>query len=389
MANTLTNLVSDSFAALDVVSRELVGYVPSVTRDASVDRVALNQNVRSPVTRANSAGRNITPTMGFPVASDQTVDNVPISITKVRAFPFSWTGEERYTLDRGAGALTISQGWIAQALRAAVNEVEVDLANAAYLGASRAFGTAGTTPFASDLGASAQLKKILDDNGAPASSRSLVINTTAGAAMRTLLNNPLNANTSLNGDATRQGMILDVNGFKFRESAQVPTVAAGAMASATSTSAAFTVGQTAIPLATAGTGVVAAGDIITFANDTNKYVVASVVFAGANPASGDIITLAAPGLRVAQTAATRAITVVAISARSTGFSENAIVLAARLPEVDPDGDLATMRETITDPVSGLSFEIAAYPGYRMMTYEVSLAWGVKVIKPEHLAVLLG
>jgi hypothetical protein len=57
--------------------------------------------------------------------------------------------------------------------------------------------------------------------------------------------------------------------------------------------------------------VVAAGDIITFANDTNKYVVSAVSFAGANPASGDTITLAAPGLQKAQGVATRAITVVA------------------------------------------------------------------------------
>lgn len=389
MPNVLTGLIPDAYAALDVVSRELVGFVPSVLRDAGVDRVALNQTVRVPRTPANTAGRDITAAMAFPAASDQTIANSGISITKSRAFPFSWTGEEQYSVDHGPGSLTISQGQIAQAIRAAVNELETDIGAAAYVGASRAYGTAGTTPFATDLAASAQLKKILDDNGAPASDRSLVIDTTAGAALRTLLNNPLNANTSLNGDMTRQGMILDVNGFKFRESAQVPTVTAGAMASATSTNAAFTVGQTVIPLATAGTGVVAAGDVITFANDTNKYVVASVSFAGANPASGDSITLAAPGLRKAQSAATRAITVIATAARNIGLARNSILLATRLPEIGPDGDLATSRETITDPLSGLSFEIAAYPGYRMMTYEVSIAWGVKVIKPEHLAVLLG
>lgn len=389
MSNVLTGLIPDAYAALDVVSRELVGFVPSVLRDAGVDRVALNQTVRVPRTPANTAGRDITAAMAFPAASDQTIANSGISITKSRAFPFSWTGEEQYSVDQGPGSLTISQGQIAQAIRAAVNELETDIGAAAYVGASRAYGTAGTTPFATDLAASAQLKKILDDNGAPASDRSLVIDTTAGAALRTLLNNPLNANTSLNGDMTRQGMILDVNGFKFRESAQVPTVTAGAMASATSTNAAFTVGQTVIPLATAGTGVVAAGDVITFANDTNKYVVASVSFAGANPASGDSITLAAPGLRKAQSAATRAITVIATAARNIGLARNSILLATRLPEIGPDGDLATSRETITDPLSGLSFEIAAYPGYRMMTYEVSIAWGVKVIKPEHLAVLLG
>ena len=389
MANTLSNLIPDVYAALDVVSRELVGFIPAVARDAQVDRVALNQTLRTPVTLANSAGLNISAGMSLPSQADQTVSNKSLTISKTRAFPFSWSGEEQYSVNQGPGYLNIRQDQIAQALRAAVNEVETDIAVAAYKGASRAYGTAGTTPFATNLGESAQIRKILDDNGAPASDRSLVMNTTAGASIRTLLNNPLNANTSLNGDLTAQGVILDLNGFKFRESAQVATVAAGAMASATTTNAALTVGQTVLPLATAGTGVVAAGDIITLANDTNKYVVTSVSFAGSNPASGDSITIAAPGLQVAQSAATRAITVVATSARNVGFSRNAIVLATRLPMLPAEGDLAIFREVVVDDRSGLAFEVAAYPGFRMVTYHVSLAWGVTVFKPEHTAVLLG
>ena len=388
MANTLTSLIPDAFAAMDVVSRELIGFIPGISRDTSADRVAINQSLRIPVVGANTAGLDITPAMAFPSRADQTVANVALTITKQRAFPFSWTNEERFSLNQGPGVLTINQGQIAQAMRAAVNEMESDIAVAANLGGSRAYGTAGTTPFATNLGESAQIKKILDDNGAPGVDRSLVVNTSAGAALRTLLNNPLNANTSLNGDMTRQGVILDVNGFKFRESAQVVTSTAGAMASATSTSAAFTVGQTAIPLATAGTGVVAAGDIITFINDTNKYVVSAVSFAGANPASGDTITLAAPGLRVAQGVATRAITVVAAAARNIGFSRNAIVFATRLPS-SVERDLAFMKEIVTDPVSGISFEIAGYPGIDMATYHIRACWGVKVIKPEHISILLG
>lgn len=382
MPNVLTSLIPDAYAALDVVSRELVGFIPSITRDPSVDRVALNQTIRITKTQPNTAGRDITPAMAFPLRADQAVDNVGISITKIRAFPFSWTGEERYAVDKGPGYLTISQDQIAQAIRAAVNEVEIDIGNAAYAGASRAFGTAGTTPFATNLGESAQLKKILDDNGAPASERSLVINTTAGANLRTLLNNPLNANTSLNGDMTRQGMILDVNGFKFRESAQVPSVIKGTGASYTTTAAGFAIGTTSIPIIT-GTGTVVAGDIVTFAGDTNKYVVT-----GGTGAPGTI-TIGLPGLRQAIPASVTAMTLGANFVGNVGFTHNAIVLAARLPEVGPDGDLAISRETITDPISGLSFEIAAYPGYRMMTYEVSLAWGVKVIKDRHIAVLLG
>lgn len=386
MANTLTNLIPDAYAALDVVSRELVGFIPSVARDSNADRVAVGQTLRSAATAANSAGGDITPAMALPSAADQTVSNKSLTITKSRFFPFSWSGSEQYAVNTGPGFLTIQQGQIAQAIRAAVNEIETDIAVAAKNGASRAFGaTAGTAPVLSDW---AQAKKILDDNGAPMSDRSSVFNTTAGVALRGT-SNLYKVNEAGDETLLRQGSLGYLYGFNLRESAQIQTPTAGTMASATSTNAAFTVGQTVIPLATAGTGVVAAGDIITFANDTNKYVVASVSFAGANPASGDSITLNAPGLRVAQSAATRAITVFGTSARNTAFSRNAIVLATRIPEIPNEGDMAIDRQVITDPRSGLSFELAAYPGFRMVTYHLSVNWGVTVFKPEHLAQIIG
>lgn len=388
MANTLTNLIPDIYAALDVVSRELVGFIPAVARDSTADLVALNQTLQIPIAPINAAGGNITPAMSLPSASDQTIANTTLKITKQRFFPFSWAGEEQKSVDYGPGFLTLKQYQIAQAVRAAVNEMETDIAVAAYKGASRAYGTAATTPFgtAGDYSDAAQLRKILDDNGAPISDRTIVLSTAAGANIRA---KQAQAYMAGSNDLQRNGVLMDLAGFMFRESAQVPTVTAGAMASATSTSAAFTVGQTVIPLATAGTGVVAAGDIVTFANDSNKYVVASVSFAGSNPASGDSITLAAPGLRLAQGVATRAITVIATSARNIAFTRNSILLATRLPAVPAEGDLASDRITISDPRYGISLEFAVYPGFRMNVYHVSVCWGVSVIKPEHCAVLLG
>lgn len=385
-ANTLTNLIPDFYAALDVVSRELTGFIPAVQRDPRADRCALNASMRSPVAPANSAAGNVTPAMALPSAADQTIGNKAFTIQKSRFAPFSWTGEEQGSVDTGAGYLTIQQDQIAQAIRTLSNEIEADIATYGYLGASRAYGTtAGTAPVLADF---ANAKKILDDNGAPMSDRHAVIDTTAGVALRGT-SNLFKVNEAGDSSLLRQGILGNLYGMDIRESAQVQTPTAGDMASATSSSAAFTVGQTVIPLATAGTGVVAAGDIITFANDTNKYVVASVSFAGANPASGDTITLAAPGLRKAQGAATRAITVFATSARSLAFSRNAILLGTRLPALPKEGDLATDHQIITDPRTGLSFELSCYPGYRMVTYHVSIAWGVLVVKPEHLATIIG
>ena len=60
-----------------------------------------------------------------------------------------------------------------------------------------------------------------------------------------------------------------------------------------------------------------------------------------------------------------------------------------MPERPKEGDMALDVMSITDPRSGLTFEISMYPGYRMVTYEIALAWGVKLIKPEHTAILLG
>jgi hypothetical protein len=378
MANTLSNLIPDVYAALDVISRELVGALPGVSRDASADGVAFGQTVRAQVTRANSAVGDVAAAMAFPAAADQTIDNKSLTISKSRFAPFSWSGEEQRGVDNGGpGYLTLKQDQIAQAFRALVNEMESDVCTALYKGASRATGASGTTPFASNLGDSAQLRKILDDNGAPASGRSLVIDTTSGAALRTLAQ-LTKANEAGTAMTLRDGELLNLHGFSIRESAQIqrPTVGTGASFVLNGSHA---VGATSITVKT-GTGTILDGDVLLI-NGKNYVVETGRSGVGA-------FAIAAPGLRDAGVDG-NAVAVVITGSRNVAFTPNAILLAARVPIMPAEGDLAIDSEIITDPRTGISFDLRCYPGVGMVTYRLQAAWGLKVFKPEHIAVLMG
>lgn len=384
MTNTLTSLIPDLYEALDTVSREQVGLIPSVLRDHSIERAAKDQTVRSFVAPASSAS-DVTPGLYAPDDGNQTIANKTITISKSRYVPIRWNGEEQVGVNSGPGYMNIRKNQMMQAMRTLCNEVETDLA-ALHIYASRAYGTAATTPFASTLGDPAQVRKILADNGSPMNDLQLVIDSAAGASMRTLAQ-LTKANEAGGAELLRQGVLLDIHGFAIRESKQIKqAVTVGTASSATTDNAGYAVGATTLTLASAGTGTIIAGDVITFAGDTNKYV---VVTGDADVSNGGTIVIANPGLKVAMSAATKAITVVAASARNMAFDRSAIVLCTRAPALPGEGDMAEDAMFIQDPVSGLGFEVRMYKQYRQVKYELALAWGCAVIKPENLAILLG
>ena len=377
--NTLTGLIPEIYEALDIVSRELTGMIPSATLNASANTAAVGQAIRVDIEPEGNGG-DVTPAMVVPDPTGQTSGFTDIIITKSRFMEFGFNGEDQKGLNTGAGYGTVRANRIAQAIRKLTNEVEADLCGLQST-FSRAHGTAGTTPFgtANDYTDASNALKILKDNGAPLQDNQLVINTAAGV-------NFLGKQSAVNAAGTdsmlRQGVLLDVNGMPIRESAQINTPAIGGGSSYTSHASGFPVGTTSITLIT-GSGTVLAGDVVTFAGDTNKYVVTTGV-----SAAGALV-IAAPGLVQALPASAKALSIVASSARNMAFNRSAIVLAARAPARPVEGDMAVDVTSITDPRSGLTMEFAMYPGYRKVRYEVALAWGVKNIKPEHTALLLG
>jgi hypothetical protein len=382
MANTIPSaLITAMYLAMDQVSREMVGFIPAVTLDPAAARAALDQSVYSGVAPAATA-TDITPAATSPDDGDQTLGSVSITITKGRRVPFRWNGEQTQAVNNGPGAQTIKQNQIAQALRTLTNEIEIDL-GLLYKKASRAYGTAGTTPFgtAGDFTDAAQARKILADNGSPMSDLQLVVNTAAGAVFR-----GKQSQVQISGDPNfqRNGILIDIHGFQIRESAGVVSHTKGTGASyAVNNASGYAVGSTTIAVDT-GTGTIVAGDVLTNSQagrDGNKYVVGTALSAGS-------LALNAPGNRVAWVD-DDTVAVGNSYAANLAFSRSAIVLATRAPALPEEGDIAVDRMLITDPLSGLTFELSMYPQYRQMQYELAIVWGTACIKPEHTAILLG
>jgi hypothetical protein len=386
-ANTLTSLIPTIYEALDVVSREMIGFIPGVMRNSSAERAALNQTILVPIAPTATTADN-TPGVSAPNTGDQTVGNVSMTISKSKHAPIRWNGEEQKGLINAGSYAGILRGQFENAFRALVNEIESDLWLTAYKNASRAYGTAAAAPFgtAGDLSDFAGVMRILEDNGAPKGDLQLAL---GGAAMQNLRGKQsvlFKVNEAGSSDMLRNGMTDRVQGFALRNSAAVAPVTKGTGA-AYVTSGSTAVGVKDIALVT-GTGTVLAGDVVTFAADANnKYVV------GTGIAAPGTITLNDPGAR-AVIATANAMTIGNSYTPNVAFARSAIQLVTRAPQmpVGPNGESLDMADdviTVTDPVSGLAFDIAVYRQFMQLVYHVRLAWGTQAVKDEHIAILMG
>ena len=381
MANTLTGLIQYIYDSVDIVSRELVGMIPSVYKNTKADQVAKDQNITYSVV-PDATAYDVAPSNALPALDSTTVAPGTMAINKVRAVKFHWTGEDETAIGSESKD-SIQNNKFAQAFRTLANEMEADL-TALYANASRAYGTAGTTPFATagDFTDAAEVARILKDNGAPLSQLKLVINSAAGAKM---LGKQSQVHMVGSEDSLRRGLLLDVCGLQIRESAKIKDHIKGTGASyLLNNVSGYAIGSTTIAVDT-GTGTIIVGDVFTNSQSgrdpNNKYVVNTAL-------SGGSLVLNKPGNQVAWVD-NDSVAVGANYAANMAFAQSAIHLLTRLPKMPQEGDMADDIMVVQDPVSGIFFQIAMYRAYRAVLFEVAVAWGVKAAKSEHIAILLG
>lgn len=377
MGNTITDLLPTIYAGLNKVSREMVGFIPAVTRDARLDRAAVGQTVRWPIAPANAAGA-LTPAYVGPNASAQTISNGYITLSKFYGASFPWTGEE-IALGRQAGWIDqLMAQQFEQIFRSIVNQMEADLA-ALYIYGSRACKTSGVQLFDSTdkLNSFAQLNRILNDNGA-GGDRHLVLSNAAYALLEG--SDSMNKVNEAGTDVTaREGVIARTHGFAIHQSGGISAHTNGDYTDSVVTD-----------LALAGTAITGTslggnlkGDLLKIANDDNNVYVLN---ADASATAG---VINAPGSKVAHSGASDAVTALIATSYTPNmaFTRDAIGLVARVPNEPEGGDSAVEVQVVTDPKSGIPFRVAKYRQYHQVSYEVSSVWGAAAINSNGIAIL--
>jgi hypothetical protein len=383
MANTLTitSLAENIFRAKDRVAAEPTGFIQSVLLNSGTDGVSINGTVTSFRTALPTLNTSYTPAMTVPDGDDQTIAADTLQIDQVANVRIPLKGETLRQLDNTAGGQAVIDDLIAQAIRKMRNTIEAHVGTVIKNGSSRATGTAGTNPFATNINPLADVRQILIDNGTPDDGDlSLVINTSAGTKMRQIAN-LYKVNEAGSPGLLRNGELTNLMGLSIKESAGVASHTKGTGSGYLINNGSVAVGSTTLTLDT-GSGTILAGDILTHASDsTNKYVVSTAL------ASNDVV-IARPGLLIA-TANNDAVTVGNSYTGNVAFHKSAVELVMRPPAQPYGGDAAVDRMTIADDKTGLVFEAALYKGYGMNMLELTCFYKAKVWKPEFVATLLG
>lgn len=379
MANVFTAVAPILYGAARIVPRELVGVLGAVNRNFNDKGVAKGDVVKVGISPVATVAA-FTPAQVFVAGTDRTPTTATLTLSQENVSSWNMTAEEERSLMNAGVAQDLLGQTVQQHIRAHVNAIETYAWGVARVAASRSTGTAATDPFATDQKPLADALKILLDNGAGNMDLSAVINTTAGANLRKVAN-LFKVNES-GSDMVRTGVLGQLYNFDIRESAAVTTATKGTMTGAL-VNGALAIGATAIVFDTGTQGATgfAAGDTITFAGDTNKYIVKTGIVA----ASGTV-TIQEPGLLVAA-ADNAAITVGNTATQNLCLRRDAVVVVAR-PGLQPESPKIEQM-TVSDPVSGLSFLIYRDVGQGMASWYMRTVFDAFAPNPYAIVQLLG
>jgi len=393
MANTLINIMHKILAGALSTLRERAIMPRLVNSSFSTEAARKGETIDVPIPTAVSVS-NVAPASTPPTPTDTTPDLVQVPLDQwKKSDPFYLTDKDMVEVDKNEHFLPMQVG---EAVKALANTINIHL-HAQYQQTDRGIfgyhGTAGTTPFGSDVKGATQSRKILHQQLCPREDRRGVVDFDAEAQMLEL--SAFSDAEKIGGSTVKlQGEIGEKFGILWAADDHVATHTAGAFTTGTPiTSGTAAIGTDTVTIDdTAFTGTVENGDIISFAGHTQTYCVidnaASPEFAGAPlgtyTAAANQITLLKffPKLKTA-VADAEAITLRATHVLNLIFHRDAFAFAMRpLMGAIADVVIGSRLATMQDPVTGLVLRLEVSRQYKQTVWELDALYGAQLVRAE-------
>jgi len=375
MANALIEAVGPRLVAqAGMVLRKNCVMPRLVNSDYSPSPEMKGATVNVPIPSAVSV-EDVIPGPTSTQAPDTSLKSVPINLNQWKMARFYLTDKDLQEV-AASSVVPMQLQEAAKSLADFVNEYILGL----YVKAYGFVGVPGTTPFATDHSEIVDAGRVLTTQLAWKRDRRFVFDEFTEANALKL---PAFSNVSFTGDATaiNEGRIIHKLGFDWEAMQGVQTHVKGTIAAtgALTVNGAHLAGATVVSLAAgvAQTGTLVPGDIITFAGDTQTYVVSvGNTWAGSDNQSVTIN----PGLKVAP-AGGEAVTVKETHTANIAFHRDAIAFANRPLSDNIDG-MGNLIEPGFDPVSGIQYRMEVTRQNKQTEFALDILFGAEMVRPE-------
>ncbi|MFN9087356.1 MAG: P22 phage major capsid protein family protein [Gemmatimonas sp.] len=321
---------------------------------------------------------DVAPTAAPYQAADMRPVRSPIPLDRWRRAGFFLTDKEQEEIVGG-----VQSRQTAEAVKGLAQDINAFIFSR-YTRIFGYVGTAGTTPFASDVTGATNARAQLNRQTAPLTDRRLVLDVNAEANALAL---PAFAQAQAIGSAQTviEGTIGRRYGFDVAMDQQVPThvstplsagnaTANGAQAVNAGSTDGGRTGTVSIAKLTNPSNLVA-GDIISFAGDPNTYTVT----ANTTLIVGNTTVPIAPALQVAK-AGGELVTLRASHVVNLAFHRDCFGFVSRPLQASSANTLEVM--SVADPVSGVALRMEVVRQNKQTLFDFDVLYGAACVRPE-------
>jgi hypothetical protein len=380
VANVLTNVMPKLLAQGLVTLRQNAIMPRLINRRYEAMAGQRGSTVDVPIPSAITV-RDVTAAVTMPANQDFSPGLVQIQLNKWKEAPFQMSDKD--ILEAMSGTIPMQA---AEAIKGLANQVDADIL-AEYKRVFNYVGTAGTTPFVSDVSNFTDAMVLMDTELSPTEERRVVLDPRAqGNALK--LPEFLRADARGDQGGIIKGQIGEKIGSLWFMDQNVPTHTSTVLSVGAATvngvhavgagslfNDGFITGTVSIAKAT-NTSDLVAGDILTFAGDTQTYTVVTAV----TLAVGNTAVTISPPLRTAKVGG-EAVTLKASHKVNLHFHRDCFALASR-PLLDVADGLGNLIQSAIDPVTGLVLRLEISRQYKQTTFSYDILYGTKCVRPQ-------